>query len=355
MGSLTACEACDLAMCNTPPALSRLLIHWPMRLSAAHDAAQHKQSVAQVAAAAVGLQLSALCEQLGLSAAASEWLQLATPERWPTPEQLQCAEASMGVQQLTQDLLLQANSSSGVAAAASGGAATAGGNRSPAAAHQTAFLVEALQGVEPATLRAWQQACPQHDDNNTTNSHSSSSSTHSRPRSAAGVGAAAAAAAAASLASSRAGSNSNAYPQAVAGKLLQLKPRVDVECWVSIARYWVDHAQYTAGQKMCGLALQVARCDQQAVVVHACMCGNLCELSSNGVSHTNDFQAVDIDCPWTLHLCRVWVSVAGLLETAAGRQRCCCFKPTSRCWRSTMSTLWSSHRLLTARERRTQL
>lgn len=230
-----------------------------------------------MAAAAVELQLSSLCELLGLAAAAVDWLQLAAPEKWPSAEQLQQAEQSNAVQQLALDIL-QAHTVSATASASAAGTrpqsavstSTSIQPESWKVQEDAAFLREAVQGIEPATLWAWLHGSPAGNaandpaaDNSlgvgsgdgTWGSRVGSAQGGRRPGSSAGARASAAAAAlSAAATSSGTGNSSNKRVQ-----LLQVKPLTDLDSWVSIARYLVDHAQYTAGQKLCTVALERAR------------------------------------------------------------------------------------------------
>jgi hypothetical protein len=221
--------------------------------------------VFQASAAVAALELSTICEQVGLTTAAADWLQLAAPEQWPHPEQLQQAEASKAMQQLSNEAL-QAYCSSSKGRSRPQSAAS-----SKLAAEQqtqdvvtvsTGFLQQGLAGVEAGTLQAWlstsSASSSRHcggkgagDSSNagsTWGSRVGSAQGRSRPASAAGARAAAAALAA-------------GVEGGLAGKVdvLQVTPTKALDSWVSIARYLVDHAQYTAGQKLCSTALELAR------------------------------------------------------------------------------------------------
>jgi hypothetical protein len=49
-----------------------------------------------------------------------------------------------------------------------------------------------------------------------------------------------------------------------------VSPLKPLDSWVSIARYLVDHAQYTAGRRLCGYALELARCVRRLARQDAC-------------------------------------------------------------------------------------
>jgi hypothetical protein len=224
----------------------------------------------QVATAAVELRLSSLSELLGLTAAASDWLQLAAPDRWPSPEQVQQAEQSRAVQKLARDVL-QAHSVSACAAVSDGSGGSKSSDQLPKQVPDTAaFLLAAAQGVQTGTLSAWLAGRPLDGytkdpavDNTSKvdagdgswGSRVGSAQGGRRPVSSAGARAGAAAAALAAGAPSRSSNGSSRHVQ-----LLHVKPLADLDSWVSIARYLVDHAQYTAGQKLCAVALEQARC-----------------------------------------------------------------------------------------------
>jgi len=205
-----------------------------------------KCCLSQVAAAAQALQLSTLCEHLGLSAAAADWLKLAGPEQWPSPEQLQQAEQAQAVQQLAQDVLQQ---HMGSCAATTGAVVTAATGSSPTPEQaQAAFLLDALHSANPATLQAWLHTSTSAQCSGRDSSKPRSAQGTRRPSSAAGAGAAAAVQAAVA---------GGVQPGKVG--VLLAKPLTVLDSWISIAQYLVDHAQYTAGQKLCGFALQQAR------------------------------------------------------------------------------------------------
>lgn len=210
----------------------------------------------QVAAAAVALDLSCVCEQLLLPAAAAGWLQLAALERWPSHEQLQQAEVSKSMKQLSKGVLqayyLQhSHRSTHLVADSQEGGSTS-----------TGFLQAALDDVEPATLQSWlRSSC----DISSSSSHpaAAGSTVHSTWGSRAGCApgrshppsvAAGARAAAAAL---TAGVQDGLLHSRMG--VLQVAPLKPLDSWVSIACYLVEHAQYTAGQGLCGVILQLAR------------------------------------------------------------------------------------------------
>ena len=214
------------------------------------------------------LQLSTLCDQLGLSAAAADWQHLAAPESWPSAKQQQQAARSQAVQLLARDLL------QGHAAGSVGRPATAGSCEQPSQpppppqqqqqqqklqGETPGFLVEVLAGVDKHTLASWLPNTSSSGPDGSTLDRAASHGTWGsrvgsaqggpRPSSAAGAGAAAAA-----LAAGVGGSGTGSI------RILQVSPVNALDGWVCIARYLVDHAQYTAGQKLCSFALEQARC-----------------------------------------------------------------------------------------------
>jgi hypothetical protein len=224
-------------------------------------AAAYHQCLVQVAATVAALQLSTLCDKLGLSAAAADWQHLASPESWPSAEQQQQAARSQAVQLLARDLL-QANASGSAERPATAGTAE------PAAQLQQqqkmqgetpGFLVETLAGVDKHTLASWLPNTRSNGPEGSTLDRGASHGTWGsrvgsaqggpRPSSAAGAGAAAAA-----LAAGVGGSEAGSI------RVLQVSPVNALDGLVCIAQYLVDHAQYTAGQKLCGFALEQARC-----------------------------------------------------------------------------------------------
>lgn len=185
---------------------------------------------------------------MGLSAAAADWLKLAGPEQWPSPEQLQQAEQAQAVQQLAQDVLQQHTSSSAATTTEEVVTAAAGSSTTAEQGQASGFLHDALHSANPATLQAWLNTSTSIQRSGRDSSKPSSAHGTRRPSSAAGAGAAAAVQAAVA---------GGVQPGKVG--VLLAKPLAVLDSWVSIAQYLVDHAQYTAGQKLCGFALQQAR------------------------------------------------------------------------------------------------
>jgi hypothetical protein len=214
----------------------------------------------QVAAAAIALDLSRVCDQLGLSAAAAGWLQLAALEHWPSPEQLQQAEVSRSMQQLSKDVLQAYCSRQPGTSTQPGADKQEGGSSS-----STAFLREALDGVEPTTLQSWlrSSSC---DSGSSSSSHpaAAGSTAHStwgsRAGSAPGRSRPASAAAGARAAAATAALTAGVQDGLGHGRVgvLQVAPLKPLDSWVAIARY-LEHAQYTAGQRLCGVMLELAR------------------------------------------------------------------------------------------------
>lgn len=190
-------------------------------------------------AAAMTLQLATLCKLLGLTSAAAGWLRLAAPEQWPSPEQQMQAQQSMAVQQLAHGLLLQHGAGAGSTDAAR-----------DAQQHEdckvTSFILAGIKEADASAVQAWLQGVTSRTPGSSqeAQAHSTLSSTSSRPPSAAGTGAAAAALAA--------GGGHGV-------EVLRVKPLSMLDSWARISRYLVDHAQFTAGQKLCRAALDLAR------------------------------------------------------------------------------------------------
>lgn len=213
----------------------------------------------QVAAAAEALQLSAVCDQLGLAAAAAEWYRLAAPESCPSVEQQQQAAQSRRVQQVVLELLqAQTGSTQGQQPLAEQQRPLQGDAAAPGA-----FLVDALAGVDQHTMSSWlpdstggsgldSGSCDKAASLNTWGSRVGSAQGGCRPSSAA-----AGAGMAAQLAGLSAGPPGGG--QASSMQALQVSPVSALDSWVSIAQYLVDHAQYTAGQRLCSFALEQAR------------------------------------------------------------------------------------------------
>lgn len=210
----------------------------------------------QVAAAAVALDLSCVCEQLVLPAAAAGWLQLAALERWPSHEQLQQAEVSKSMQQMSKGVL------QAYYRRHSGRSAQLAADSQESGCSSIGFLHEALDDVEPATLQSWLRgSC----DNSSSSSHpaAAGSTVHSTWGSRAGSAlgrsrpASAAVGTRAAVAALTAGVQDSLLHGRV--RVLQVAPLKPLDSWVSIARYLVEHAQYTAGQGLCGVMLELAR------------------------------------------------------------------------------------------------
>lgn len=217
----------------------------------------------QAAAAVAALELSTLCEQLGLPTAAADWMQLAAPEQWPNLEQVQQAEASKAVQQLSIEALQTYFSRKGMSwpQSATSSKVAAERQKQDGVSDSTRFLREGLAGVEAETLQAWlctsstssgycggKGAADTSHAGSTWGSRVGSAQGRSKPASAAGGRAAAAA-----LAAGVKGGFSGEVG------VLHVTATKALDSWVSIARYLVNHAQYTAGQNLCSTALELAR------------------------------------------------------------------------------------------------
>lgn len=220
----------------------------------------------QAAAAAFSLQLASLCDALRLPAAASDWRKLAAVERWPSQEQLQQAEQQAAVAGVVDtvllhhaqpvsagggaDVILPADQQTTVQAANNGGntGSNGGGCSETVLAATPSFLVEALNQAGPVTVKHWvAENC---NGNVGGGRMKGGNSGLKRPASAAGAGAAAITAA---------GGTSESTAALLAAGVMQVKPMGLFECWLYMAQYLVDHAQYTAGQQLCSVAFSLAK------------------------------------------------------------------------------------------------
>lgn len=215
-------------------------------------------------AAAVTLQMAALCEELGLTAEAAAWLELAAPETWLNAEQQSEAAQQVAIQQLVAQILQQSVDKSAQAAAActanlsvtSGGAGQdSSTNPSP---QPSAFLLAAVQQAEPGTVQTWLCSINRSSSSSSSTGAATAAGNTShgawRPASAGrlrlsqlqGTCSAAAAAAAGEDAVLR-------------GRVMWLRPSAPQACLLAIARYLADHGQFTPAVQLCTTALELAR------------------------------------------------------------------------------------------------
>lgn len=241
----------------------------------------------QAMTAVYTLELSSLCEYLGLTTEASTWLAAAAPESWPTQQQLQQAEQLVAAQQLVQQVLQHAAQSHD-SSSTSGAAVTASAHLSP-----VGFLSAALQQAEPylaqswlrcatsSTQRTYEAGTTEETDNNTAANRSSTQTPSTvlqgtlRPRSASRLTAnsssmankqcitasAACHATERGLVSSASGDCvvTAAQDAVLFGRVRWLKPISLQDSWVGVAKYLTAHGQYTAAMRLCTAAMELAR------------------------------------------------------------------------------------------------
>jgi hypothetical protein len=199
-------------------------------------------------AAAIALKLAAACEELGLIAEAAAWIELAAPDSWPSTQQQQAAAQQTAVQQLASHVLT-------AAAAATAGAAQ--DNASSQVPQHAGFLLAAVQQADPSAVQSWASSSGGGSSSSsgscTAAAAKSSSQGAWRPGSASrmqlhGLPAAAAG-----------GSAAVGEEVTFGGKAKWLRPSSQQESLLGIAKYLVDHAQYTPAVRLCATALQLAR------------------------------------------------------------------------------------------------
>jgi hypothetical protein len=198
-------------------------------------------------AAAVTLQLAAACEELGLVSEAAAWLEAAAPESWPSAQQQQAAAQLAALQQLASQV---------VTAAAGNPAGAAQDSMSRDMPQHAAFLVAAVQQADPTAVQAWvESSCSTSPGSRSAAAVRCSSSRGTwRPASASKMQLQGLPSGAAAITSA------GGEESTLGSKAHWLRPLSQQECLLGVARYLVDHAQYTPAVRLCATALQLARC-----------------------------------------------------------------------------------------------
>eukprot|EP00775_Hariotina_reticulata_P008283 gene8283-8470_t len=192
----------------------------------------------QVMAAAMTLRLASACEALGLWAEAAAWLALAAPDAWPTQEQLVEVAQQTELRHLVTQVLQQSDTVAPRLDANPGlQAADSAGGSAPA----LQILGAALQQADPAVWQYWLRPKGFHTVHDPAGVPSSSRSIMS---------------AGGSPATKKSLENVVA---ASARRSRHLKPLALQDALLGIAKYQVDHAQYTRGVRVCKAAIDIAR------------------------------------------------------------------------------------------------
>lgn len=207
-----------------------------------------------------------MCEALGLTEDANTWLTSASPECWPSQQQLQQAEQQLAVHQLVDGVLAHAAQTAAAAAAAFGVAADTAGEASAPPVHAE-FLSSALNQAEPNTLRSWLGSAISNSSTAGTAGGATTVQGALRPSSAHRLLANQAPAQGmntnrsmtSSVYRTSGGVITPGEESVLAGKVHWLKPMAMHDSWISIAKYLVDHGQYTAAMRLCTAAMELAR------------------------------------------------------------------------------------------------